>query len=91
MMNTATSLISDVIGSDAENSAFVYGCYSLADKFSNGALLYIMIAKFDKDEVALRWILVVTPIFCAINAFIMTYIGSKLYAGKMQKITGIKK
>jgi len=35
MLNTATSLISDVIGSDAENSAFVYGCYSLFDKFAN--------------------------------------------------------
>ena len=29
MLNTATSLISDVIGSDAESSAFVYGVYSM--------------------------------------------------------------
>lgn len=33
MLNTATSLISDVIGDDEESSAFVYGSYSLADKF----------------------------------------------------------
>ncbi len=44
MLNTATSLISDVIGNDSENSAFVYGCYSLFDKFANGALLYWIIA-----------------------------------------------
>lgn len=89
-MNTATSLISDVIGSDSENSAFVYGCYSLADKFANGALLFVMIANYNKDTTALKYIMVITPIFCSINAFIMTYIGSRLYGGKMQKITGIK-
>lgn len=44
MLNTATSLISDVIGQDAENAAFVYGCYSLFDKFANGILLFWMVA-----------------------------------------------
>ena len=33
MINTATSLISDVIGTDSKNSAFVYGFYSLMDRF----------------------------------------------------------
>jgi Na+/melibiose symporter-like transporter len=33
LLNTATSLISDVIGDDEESSAFVYGSYSLLDKF----------------------------------------------------------
>jgi len=33
LLNTATSLISDVIGGDEESSAFVYGSYSLLDKF----------------------------------------------------------
>jgi Na+/melibiose symporter-like transporter len=44
MLNTATSMISDVIGNDSENSAFVYGCYSLFDKFANGAILLWMLA-----------------------------------------------
>lgn len=44
MLNTATSLISDVIGNDSESSAFVYGCYSLFDKFANGGLLYYVSA-----------------------------------------------
>ena len=43
MLNTATSLISDVIGTDSKNSAFVYGCYSLLDKFANGAMLFVVI------------------------------------------------
>ena len=36
MINTSTSLISDVIGKDAESSAFVYGFYSFMDKIANG-------------------------------------------------------
>ena len=46
MLNTATSLISDVIGNDSENSAFVYGCYSLFDKFANGIILFWMLDQF---------------------------------------------
>jgi len=49
MLNTATSLISDVIGNDTANSAFVYGCYSLFDKFANGFLCYVMIAYYSND------------------------------------------
>jgi len=42
LLNTATSIISDVIGSDDSSSAFVYGVYSLFDKFSSGFCLYFM-------------------------------------------------
>jgi len=49
MLNTATPLISDVIGNDSENSAFVYGCYSLFDKFANGGLLFLMISEYSVD------------------------------------------
>ena len=44
MLNTGTALISDVIGQDNTSAAFVYGAYSLADKFSNGILLYWLVA-----------------------------------------------
>ena len=33
MLNTGTSLISDVLGKDNKSAAFVYGVYSLFDKF----------------------------------------------------------
>lgn len=39
-------MISDVIGNDSENSAFVYGFYSLLDKFANGILLFTMIKMY---------------------------------------------
>jgi hypothetical protein len=44
MLNTGTSLISDVLGKDNESAAFVYGVYSLFDKFANGILGYILVA-----------------------------------------------
>jgi Na+/melibiose symporter-like transporter len=42
MLNTATSLISDVIGKDEQSSAFVYGAYSFLDKLSNGVILFFI-------------------------------------------------
>ena len=89
MLNTATSLISDVIGNDSENSAFVYGCYSLFDKVANGLLLYWMVASFSADAHALRYIMSVVPIGTAICAFLLTYIGNKFFGHKLAKITGL--
>ena len=91
MLNTATSLISDVIGNDTANSAFVYGCYSLFDKFANGFLLQNMIAYFSDDVTALKYIVSLTPIACSFMTYILTYIGNKYFSSKMAKITGIKK
>ena len=77
MLNTATSLISDVIGTDSENSAFVYGCYSLFDKFANGLLLFWLVKAYSEDgnAEALRYIMGVTPVICSILSYFMTYIG----------------
>lgn len=89
MLNTATSLISDVIGNDAENSAFVYGCYSFFDKVANGLLLYWTVASYSEDAYALRYIMSVIPIGTSICAFILTYIGNKYFGHKLAKITGL--
>ena len=87
MLNTATSLISDVIGQDAENSAFVYGCYSLFDKFANGILLYFLVETYTEDvgsngedysernEKALRVIMGLIPPACAVLSYLFTFIG----------------
>mmetsp|Transcript_36658 Transcript_36658/g.56224 ORF Transcript_36658/g.56224 Transcript_36658/m.56224 type:complete len:204 (-) Transcript_36658:50-661(-) len=93
MLNTATSMISDVIGNDSENSAFVYGCYSLFDKFANGSILLWMLAKYTSPDSAkqLKWIMAATPILCAVFSYILTYIGNKFFSHKLAKITGVKK
>ena len=73
MLNTATSLISDFIGKDADSSAFVYGAYSFFDKMANGVIIFIITSYFNHDEVALRWIIGTTPIICSVLAFVLTY------------------
>jgi len=90
MLNTATSLISDVIGKDSANSAFVYGCYSLFDKFANGGILFVAVDQFSKNPTALKWIMAGVPITCAVLAYIMTWIGNKYFSHKLAKITGVK-
>ena len=99
MINTATSLISDVIGNDSKNSAFVYGCYSLFEKFANGGLLYWILAKYTEDDTpeeiansayALRIIMSACPIICAISAYFLTYLGNYFFSHKLSKITGVK-
>jgi hypothetical protein len=75
MLNTATSLISDVIGKDAESSAFVYGAYSFFDKVANGVIIFIITSWYNKNQTALRWIIGMTPIICSISAFGLTYLG----------------
>ena len=89
MLNTATSLISDVIGNDSENSAFVYGLYSLFDKFANGFLLFYIIKEFSEDGEALKWILAVVPTITSLLSWILVYIGNKYFSHKLAKITGI--
>jgi len=93
MLNTATSLISDVIGNDSESSAFVYGCYSLFDKFANGFLLFYISSVYlegeNPDPTPIKWIMSITPIVCGIGAYILTFIGNKFFSHKLAKITGI--
>ena len=92
MINTSTSLISDVIGNDSKSSAFVYGCYSFSEKMINGGLLYWMIIVVTADdtpqevkrsEQALRVIMSVTPIICAISAYFFTLMGNKFFSHKL--------
>lgn len=48
-LNTATTLISSLIGHDTENSAFVYGIYSFLDKLANGTILFILVRDYSHN------------------------------------------
>lgn len=87
MLNTATSLISDVIGKDDQSAAFVYGVYSFLDKLANGVLLFFITAYLVNDATPLRWIISMTPIFCSVGAFGLTYLGRKLYSDRLAKLS----
>lgn len=87
MLNTGTSCISDVIGQDNTSAAFVYGAYSLADKFANGILLFWLVASYGSDVTGLSWILAIVPTLSSIACTICTYVGILLYADKLAKIS----
>jgi hypothetical protein len=42
VLSTGINFISDVVGTKAKTGAFVFGCYSLLDKFSAGAVIYFV-------------------------------------------------
>lgn len=87
MLNTGTSLISDVLGNDVKSAAFVYGAYSLLDKFANGFLLYWLVANFSTNGTVLPYIVAGVPVISSIGCSIFTLIGLKLYSAKLQKIS----
>ena len=78
-LNCATSLISDVIGKDNKNSAFVYGFYSLLDKFLNGTILLYLVAKYPDNDIALKYIMGLTPIICSIATFYLSKFGQRYF------------
>lgn len=82
MINTSTSLISDVIGKDAESSAFVYGFYSFMDKIANGVAIERALKLFEKEPEPLKIIMAGLPIVCSLVAFLLTYLGKFLYSEK---------
>lgn len=52
-LSGASSLMNDVVGSNGNKGAFVYGAYSFADKISNGVLLFFMIQFADTNNTVL--------------------------------------
>jgi len=87
MMNTSTSLISDVIGKDADSSAFVYGFYSFMDKIANGIAIERAIKLFEDHPTGLRYIMCFLPIICSVGAFALTYLGKILYSDRLAKLS----
>ncbi len=87
MINTSTSLISDVIGKDAESSAFVYGFYSFMDKIANGFAIESALKYFEGSETGLRVIMGGLPIACSVLAFALTYLGKVLYSEKLARLS----
>lgn len=87
MMNTSTSLISDVIGKDADSSAFVYGFYSFMDKIANGVAIERAIKLLEHSETGLRYIMCFLPLLCSILAFALTYLGKILYSERLAALS----
>lgn len=80
LLNTSTSIISDVIGQDNHSSAFVYGVYSFMDKVSNGFLISWLVAKYSEDVKALKWIISLVPILASGFALLCGLIATYYYS-----------
>jgi len=76
-LNVASSLISDMLGRNNRNSAFVYGAYSLADKFASGLLL-VLIGRTVIEEVHyLRALAGILPIITSFLAWMFAFMGQE--------------
>lgn len=87
MLNTATAMISDMIGQDADNSAFVYGSFGLFDKSANGILVFILVAVYSENVEAIRFLMSAIPTGCSILCFIFAWMGSHLYSDRLAEIS----
>lgn len=74
-LNVASSLISDMLGRNNKNSAFVYGAYSLLDKFSSGILLVIIGGTVIEEVHWLRFLAGVLPIVTSFAAWLFAFMG----------------
>ena len=71
------------VGADIKSSAFVYGVYSLLDKFANGFLLWYLVTYYSTDIMALKSILAISPSLSAIGCALFTGIGVTVYYDKI--------
>lgn len=74
VLSTGINLISDVIGTNSSDGAFVFGIYSLLDKISSGVAIYFIISssEFDKNVNYKKWMAIIMPsIMCIISSVIV--------------------
>ena len=74
VLSTGINLISDVIGTNSSDGAFVFGIYSLLDKISSGVAIYFIISssEFDKSVNYKKWMAIIMPsIMCIISSVIV--------------------
>ena len=61
-LSCASSLINDVVGSKGDQAAFVYGAFSLTDKFSCGILLFIFVDCVKDNYLMLKYLIPILPV-----------------------------
>jgi hypothetical protein len=67
MLNTSTSLISEMIGQDDESSAVVFATFNIIESFSVGGTVFFIMAYSLVDHTdSLKLIIAIVPIVCAI-------------------------
>jgi len=79
VLNTGITLIGEVVGLKGSSGAFVYGAYSLLDKFSNGIVLFLIMNLKDVSNSAnqdyLRIMTCVIPGSACLLAWMLVLVG----------------
>ena len=104
MLATGINLISDVVGANAKSGAFVFGVYSLLDKFSCGIVIFLIgissaYSKNDDDPITssdvsfIRWTMVLIPgLSCLLSSLIvLSYPIEEYKADKKLEKLGLNK
>ena len=84
-LSTASSLINDVVGSKGDHGAFVYGAYSLTDKFCCGILLFIFVDYVKDDKILLKYFIPILPVICILLALLIVSYKKKEKRNKRRK------
>lgn len=84
-LSAASSLTNDVVGGKGDQAAFVYGAYSLTDKFSCGILLFIFVDCVKDDYFLLKWIIPILPVASLFLALIVVRGGEKKESNSEKK------
>jgi hypothetical protein len=67
-------MISDVIGTQTQSAAFVYGFYSFAEKTANGLFLFWLIASYSMDAFALQTCIAIIPTICSVLCATLSFL-----------------
>ena len=63
-----------MIGHDDEASAIVFASFNIAESFSNGYVVFLIMGNSLNDhESSLKIIMAICPILCAIGAYLLSY------------------
>jgi hypothetical protein len=75
MQNASTSLVSEMIGQDDNSSAVVFASLNIVESFSNGGVVYVIMAYSMNDSpAALKFVIAVLPLLSAIGAYVISYL-----------------
>lgn len=73
VMVISTQLVADLVGQSTELGAFIYGCFSLTDKFSNGIAIFLLQHYNDDSGEFIRFANTVIPAVAAVLALVQVF------------------
>lgn len=74
MLNTSTSLVSEMIGQDDHASAVVFASLNIVESFSNGGVVFVIMSySLNDDPEWLKFVIGVLPFLSCMGAYIISY------------------